>query len=389
MALVDLWQNDRVQIIDKRMEQLIAFAGDGKLRDGNRTSEELRSLLSVVPSEVIGNWIEDCLDQRFTDFGLVLQDIVNEIGRRLGFEVRHGVYRGHTNEGLDGLWRIPNGRAILIESKSSTSYAINLTRIASYRKQVAPELGLSPEEISILLVVGTEDTEELESQVRGSRFAWDIRLLGMKSLFRLVRLKESLDDPAVERQIQEILIPQEFTRLDRIVNLVFATAEDAQEVVDETPVELVPAFNDTTDGIRPANFHSLILPKLEKQFGGTLIKRSRVQWATADDSVLVSCQVSKKFDRTDLTYWFGLKRATKEALAAHKNAYCAFGLGSSDKVVLVPFLTLQKLLPCMYTSPEPDGNVRHWHIRFWEESGQILLLCEPKSANIDVAKYLI
>lgn len=307
MALVDLWQNDRVQIIEKRMEQLIAFAGDGKLRDGNRTSDELRSLLSVVPSEVIGNWIEDCLDQRFTDFGLVLQDIVNEIGRRLGFEVRPGVYRGHTNEGLDGLWRIPNGRAILIESKSSTSYAINLTRIASYRKQIAPELGLSPEEISILLVVGTEDTEELESQVRGSRFAWDIRLLGMKSLFRLVRLKESLDDPAVERQIQEILIPQEFTRLDRIVNLVFATAEDAQEIVDETPVELVATFNDTTDGIRPANFHSLILPKLEKQFGGTLIKRSRVQWATADDSVLVSCQVSKKFDRTDLTYWFGLK----------------------------------------------------------------------------------
>ena len=72
-------------------------------------------------------------------------------------------------------------RAILAESKSSTSYSISLSRISEYRKQVAPQLGLRPEEISILIVVGTEDTSEFEAQVRGSRFAWDIRILGVKA----------------------------------------------------------------------------------------------------------------------------------------------------------------------------------------------------------------
>src|SRR5262249_3665495 len=107
MALVDLWNADRQQITSKRVEQLIAFAGEGKLRDGNSTAGEFRALLKVVSSELIGTWLDECLTSRFTDFGFVLQDTVNEVGRRLGFEVTDGVYRGHSNEGFDGLWRIP------------------------------------------------------------------------------------------------------------------------------------------------------------------------------------------------------------------------------------------------------------------------------------------
>ena len=202
MALIDLWNADRQQITDKRIDQLIAFAGEGRLRDRNSTSEEFRTLLKVVSSDVIGQWLDECLEIRFSDFGFVLQDTVNEVGRRLGFDVNHGVYRSHSNEGYDGLWRIPGGRAILVESKSSTSYSINLSRISEYRKQVAPQLGLRPEDISILIVVGTEDTYDFEAQVRGSRFAWDIRILGVNSLFRLLKLRESLDDPKGERHIQ-------------------------------------------------------------------------------------------------------------------------------------------------------------------------------------------
>ena len=190
MALLDLWNAEHQQITGKRIDQLIAFAGEGRLRDGNSTCKEFRTLLKAVSSDVIGRWLDECLDIRFTDFGFVLQDTVNEVGRRLGFDVVNGVYRSHSNEGYDGMWRGSGGRAILVESKRSTSYSINLSRISDYRKQVAPQLGVRPENISILIVVGTEDTSEFEAQVRGSRFAWDIRLLGVKSLFRLLKLKE-------------------------------------------------------------------------------------------------------------------------------------------------------------------------------------------------------
>lgn len=386
MALLDLWNADRLQITGKRIDQLIAFAGEGRLRDGNTTSEEFRSLLKAVSSDMIGQWLNECLENRFTDFGFVLQDTVNEVGRRLGFDVTHGVYRSHSNEGYDGLWGIAGGRAILVESKSSTSYSIALSRISEYRKQVAPQLELRPEDISILVVVGTEDTSEFEAQVRGSRFAWDIRILGVPALYRLLKLKEALDDPKVERQIQEILFPQEFTRLDRIIELVFATAEDAQDIESNGEQGEV---DDSAPETPRANFHGAILARLEKHFSQPLVKRSRVQWGTPDDALLLSCQVSKQFKKGNADFWFGLKRTTRESLQVHKNAFSAFGLGSPERVVLIPFSVLAPHLDGVFTSPNEDGGILHWHVRFVNTDGGVAMLVDRDRKQLDVTEYLL
>jgi hypothetical protein len=391
MALVDLWNSDRNQVTEKRIDQLIAFAGDGKLRDGNSTSLELRALLGVVPSDVLGQWIDQCLEQRFPDFGFVLQDIVNEIGRRLNFDVTHGVYRGRSEEGLDGLWILTGKCGIVVESKSSTDYKINLTRIAEYRTQVSPSHGLSIDQLSILIVVGSEDTEELEAQVRGSKFAWNVRLLGMHSLFRLLQLKESLDDPAVERQIQEILIPQEFTRLDRIVDLVFATVEDAQQpesALAEEPDEVeqdLPSHRIVV----PVKFHSKVILRVEKQLGEPLVKKSRVLWTTADGQKLLSCQVSKEYSRRFVHYWFGLKSTTKSQLESASDAYCVFGLGSPDVVVMMPYPRLAEYLDDFFTSPDSTGGIMHWHVRFENDAGRILLMTNRDQGRVDVTAYLL
>src|SRR5262245_48574464 len=115
MALIDLWNNDRLQILTKRIDQLVSFAGEGKLRDGNLTSREFRELLAIVPSDVLGQWITECLNDRHADFGLVLQDIVNEIGRRLKFTVKFGTYRPVAHESFDGLWTTADGIVLLVE----------------------------------------------------------------------------------------------------------------------------------------------------------------------------------------------------------------------------------------------------------------------------------
>lgn len=390
MALLDLWTADRQQIIGKRIDQLIAFAGEGRLRDGNSTCTEFRSLLRVVSSDVIGRWLDECLDIRFTDFGFVLQDTVNEVGRRLGFDVTHGVYRSHSNEGYDGLWRVTGGRAILVESKSSLAYSINLSRISDYRKQVGSLLGLRPEDISILIVVGTEDTSDFEAQVRGSRFAWDIRLIGVRSLFRLLKLKEALDDPKVERQIQEILFPQEFTRVDRIIDLVFATAEDAQEIkAEEVEDEDVVDGEEMPPEKTPANFHAAILPILETHFGQPLVKRSRSLWASPDDAVLVSCRVPKRFDKGNADFWFGLKRRSRQSLQEHRNAFCAFGLGSPDKVVVLPMSFLDSHVDGFFSSPDKAGGVLHWHVRFANTDTGVAMLVDRDRKQIDVTRFLL
>lgn len=386
VALLDLWKHDRGQITEKRLQQLIAFAGEGKLLDDNETSYELRGLLSIVPSDLIGQWIDECLTDRFSDFGFVLQDLVNEIGKRLGFAVTPGVYRGRSGgDGFDGLWVLGTECAIVVESKSSTAYSISLSTIMNYRQQVHDSHSIPLENISVLLVVGRDSTDDLEAQVRGSQFAWDIRLLGVDSLYRLLKLKESLDDPNVEQQIKGILVPQEFTRLDRIVDLVFATAEDALSSEHQTPDDY-----SATEQARekPASFHDLVLPSLEAHFETSLIREARVLWLSADESTLISCQVSKEYDRSGRHFWYGLKRTTKERLAGHANAYCAYGLGTSNRVLLVPFQRIESMLSQCITSLNPDGSVLHWHLRFWlNETGVEIRLAEDGA--VDMTEYLL
>lgn len=388
MALIDLWNTDKQQIVTKRIDQLIAYAGEGRLLDGNTTSIEYRALLKAVTSDQIGKWIKECFENKFSDSGFVLQDAINEIGRRLDFDVSHGYYRSHSHASYDGLWKIGNDRAIIVESKSSTTYTIQLNRISEYRKQVAPQLGIKPEDISILVVVGSEDTSEFEAQVRGSRFAWDVRILGVHALFRLLMLKESLDDPKVEQQIQNLLFPQEFTRLDGIIDLVFATAEDVQDnIVKES--EVIDASLSISNKIAAANFHGAIIPKLEKHFGSTLTRVSRSLWSNPQNTILISCRVSKLFESTRIHYWFGLKRVSREILENHPQSYCAFGLGTPDKVVLLPTAFLTKYIDTFFTSEDEDSQVIHWHIRFMNSKAGVALLVDGDKVEIEVSQYIL
>ena len=52
MALTDLWTQSPDQISNKHAQQVIAFAGAGKLVDDGEASADFRSLLSLVPSDL-------------------------------------------------------------------------------------------------------------------------------------------------------------------------------------------------------------------------------------------------------------------------------------------------------------------------------------------------
>ena len=91
---------------------------------------------------------------------------------------------------------------------------------------------------SILVIVGRTDTGGLEAQTRGSRHAWDIRLVSIQALTSLLKVKENLSDLAILHQTQEIFKPLEFTRLDSLIEIVFKTSEatgqsDADESLPE------------------------------------------------------------------------------------------------------------------------------------------------------------
>src|SRR5690242_1045791 len=189
MPLLSFWESNPEAVSQLTIEQIVSNAGDGTLRDQSTCSEELRSYLGQITSEKIGAYIEHCLGTSFAKSGMVLQDLVNELGRRLDYQVTNGRYQGVTNAvGYDGIWHSPEHHSLVVEVKTTDAYRISIDTPAGYRSKLH-EAGTISDPSSILIVVGRQETGELEAQIRGSRHAWDVRVISIEALLKLVALK--------------------------------------------------------------------------------------------------------------------------------------------------------------------------------------------------------
>lgn len=386
MALVDLWQHSKEQLTGKHFQQIIAFAGDGKLRDGSVTSQELRSFLAAVPSSMLQQYAGECLAGTFVDSGLALQEIVNQVGHRLGFSVEHGRYRGIQGAiGFDGSWRLSDGRSLIIEVKTTDAYRIDLDTIAGYRRQLIAAAQATEERSSILIVVGRQDTGDLEAQIRGSRHAWDVRLISVEALLRLMVLKEEVEDPNTLHRIHDILFPREFTKLDEIVNLVFSAAEDAKHE-DEQRAEESEELEEKR--VVPVAFHEACLLRIQAHVHCALVRQSRVSYTSPDGKVAVVCPVSKQYARAGrVWYWFAFHPHQRDFLSSADTGYVAFGCGSEHTLILIPCRTFTGWLDGLHTTEREDRF--YWHVHIFRDGNRFTLSQPRGRAEIDLTEFLL
>lgn len=389
MSLLNLWKSDPEQVREKKLHQLIAFAGEGRLLDGSAAEREFREFLAAVPSESLEQYANECLDKSFPESGLALQDITNEIGRRLGFRVEYGRYRGKRGEsGADGFWVAPEGNRIVVEVKTTDTYRIDLKVVAGYRRQMIRVGHGEEENSSILFVVGREDTGDLEAQIRGSRHAWDIRVISVGSLLKLLEVKEDLEGPWSESRIRMVLIPREYTRVDEIIDLIFSATEDVkqEQLVSETEEE---EDESTEPKSRPVRFHEACAKRVATHLGVSLVRRSRATFATPDGDLTVLCAVSKEHGTEDSGgYWFAFHPHQKERLEESNTAYVAFGCGSPEKIVLFPLTDFVSLLGGFHQTHLENGR-SYWHVRLHHEEGGMHLLRRKGLSNKNVDQYVI
>ena len=202
MPRIALWQSNPSAIAAFSIEQIVSAAGNGACGMAASAPPSFARYLAEVPLDQLGSYLEQCLSHAFQHGGRVLQDIVNELGRRLDYEVQNGRYQGAVKAiGYDGLWTAPEGNSLIIEAKTTDTYRISLGKLAHYRHALMQE-GKAPAESSILIVTGRDDTGELEAQICGSRHAWDIRLISADALLKLVRIKENTEGPDTAEKIR-------------------------------------------------------------------------------------------------------------------------------------------------------------------------------------------
>lgn len=385
-GILEIWSKNKQFFEDKNVQQILGLCGDGQMIDGGKTSKEFRELLAVFPSSLLKRYSEECLTSSFTNSGLVLQDLVNHVGARLGFDVSFGLYKGKPNQiGYDGIWASKEGFKILVEVKTTDTYRINLNTLAEYRRKLIAEEKISLEKSSILIVVGRQDTGDLEAQIRGSRSAWDIRLISVEALFRLMKLKEEVEDPKVVWKISEILIPHEYTKVDGIIDIAFSAAE---EVRHEETADTETIDQDKKPKFVPVKFNLACVERISSCLKRTLVQRSSAKFATPDGKCVLTCAVSREHDsKTSPRYWFAFHDHQKSFLSETQEAYAGFGCGSEKTVFLIPFNIFKTWLDGMNTTSGQDRL--YWHVHIYVEGNKFFLSRKKDFQDIDITKYLL
>jgi hypothetical protein len=396
VPLIQLWEKTPDIVLQYNCKQIVSAAGDGILSDKSECSRELRHYLRNIPVEKLFDHVEYCLTNPFDRSGYALQDIINELGRRLDYEVSDGLYQGRINGvGYDGIWTTPDGHSIVVEVKTSDAYRINLDKgAAGYRARLIDN-GQITKKSSILIVVGRADTGDLEAQIRGSRHAWDARIISTDALVKLVELKVKSDEDETTEKIRSLLVPFEYTRLDNIIEVMFAAAKDVETAANEE--ELTPTIGmaedsraghkqDHTpksdlDGIR-----DLSLAALGRRERIAFIAHKRAQYWDSEKKIRAVCPVSKLYPRG--YYWYGFHPHQQKFLSEAERGFLLLGCMDSEFTYALPFQIISEALPYLNTTVKSDRMYWHIHLHPSDDGGYQLLI-PKKNHKLDLEPYTL
>lgn len=376
MPLLDLWNSARETVESMPLNQVLANSGDGRLKDRSEASTEFRTFIRKVPSALLRNYCDFALSNALQDGGFALQDLVNEVGRRLEFAVVFGRYRGVQSPeeiGFDGLWTDPDGNSIVVEVKTTDAYRISLDTVANYREQIL-DAGKATGAVSILFVVGRADTGELEAQIRGSRYAWDLRLISIDALLNLLEIKEATDEEQTLSKIRKCLEPIEYTRLDSIVDLIFTATRDAESANEEVAEAGGPdregqlalrKQDQTPRAIIEARRIELVQAVSKTSEASLVAKRKALYW-TDDERFRICCVVSKRYDQRARNYWYALNEPWLKFLKEGSQSFYVAGCVDQKIGFALPYLFVQELVPRLNATTRPDK--KYWHVQIKETS---------------------
>lgn len=403
MPILDLLKNNPTEVYALELPQIVAICGNGQLVDDQACSTEFRDFLSRSPSSKLGDYARRCLAQPFDRSGLALQDVVNELGRRLDYKVTRGLYQGRKNViGFDGIWENPSGSTLVVEVKTTDAYRISLDTIATYRSKLVLQNKVSSTS-SILIVVGRQDTGELEAQVRGSRHAWDVRLISVDALIKLVHLKEETEQDTTSK-IWDILSPFEYTRVDRIIEIAFTAATEATEDPSEEAVEsgVKPSLESDSGGNEGSSgtqvhtpqavieqYRRASLARLESKLDCNLVRRTKATYWSPDSehAKRAACSVSKRHATGH--YWYAYHPAWDEFLAEAAEGYFVLSCVGLESSFALPRDWLRQRLPLLNKTVVSDDK-HYWHIHLHHmENGRMGLRLHRDSTSVDISQFLL
>ena len=232
------------------LEQVLELVGDLDDAPGEKTPRErFRRFLSQNLTSVgaVRDYVEECLRSSGEQYNRALQDLVNHLGRLLGFDVTFGRYKGVQGEiGFDGVWKSPSGLYIVVEVKTTDVYAIKTATLLGYIDRLISEQKIPDWDHALgLYVVGRSDAElkQLENSIIAEKRTHQLRVI---TVDKLLTLAELLADYEMEHEAVLTVLRPTGPIVDSLIELmaglvakeIRTAGEGIQQPQEETTNEL-------------------------------------------------------------------------------------------------------------------------------------------------------
>jgi hypothetical protein len=229
-------------------------------------------------------------------------------------------------------------------------------------------------------------------------------LISADALLKLVQLKENSDEPETGQKIRSLLTPMEFTRLDGLVDVMFATAKDVETAIAEVPddkleAEAVAAVPNTfvapsgwefTDAAVLDKKRADILDALATKLGAKLIRKSRALFWDASHAKRVACSISKRYTKGAYPYWYAYHPQWDEFLGEATDSFFVLGCMDLNHAFAIPLDVLRGNLPNLNTTTTERST--YWHIHLVDTADGKIALQLPKISkqlSLDIFRVAI
>jgi hypothetical protein len=186
----------------------------GKLEDSDdpqSASGRFRDYLkeNVDRAANVRSFVDDALNLRDDQANRALQDLVNHIGRLLGFDVEFGRYRGVQGQiGFDGLWRSPEtNQCLVVEVKKSETYTIGTPTLLGYINELVSAGRVELDQTHGIYAVGRIDKNirQLEKTIQAEGRERQLRVATIEALLHLLDLQQ--DYNLKHSEVTKFLLP--------------------------------------------------------------------------------------------------------------------------------------------------------------------------------------